>query len=92
MMKMIRRETGVRCKDESDAAEGLLECLVNGSLVMMTNAKRFLKASDGAVTTDFVVLTAGIIGLALLFIIPVLAASVEWGEAIGTVAESSVEG
>jgi hypothetical protein len=48
--------------------------------------KTFQSCEDGAVTVDFVVLTAGVIGLAMLFILPVLAEAVNWGEAIATLA------
>ncbi|MDO9525117.1 MAG: hypothetical protein Q7J57_06180 [Gemmobacter sp.] len=44
---------------------------------------------DGAVTVDFVVLTAGVIGLCMLFILPVLSESVNWGEAIATLISES---
>jgi hypothetical protein len=54
--------------------------------------KTFLTHEDGAVTVDFVVLTAGIIGLAMLFILPVLAEAVNWGEAIATLATESPGG
>jgi Flp pilus assembly pilin Flp len=53
-------------------------------------ARTFLKNDDGAVTVDFVVLTAGVIGLCMLFILPVLAESVSWGEAIAVLAQRSL--
>jgi len=52
----------------------------------------FLESEDGAVTVDFVVLTAGVIGLAMLFILPVLAEAVNWGQAIATVASRDTGG
>ncbi len=50
----------------------------------------FLAGEDGAVTVDFVVLTAGVIGLAMLFILPVLGEAVNWGEAIAVLATDSM--
>lgn len=52
--------------------------------------KTFLTREDGAVTVDFVVLTAGVIGLAMLFILPVLGEAVNWGEAIAVLATTSL--
>lgn len=53
---------------------------------MRATWKAFLSREDGAVSVDFVVLTAGVIGLALLFILPVLAEAVNWGQAIADLA------
>jgi hypothetical protein len=50
----------------------------------------FVSNEDGAVTVDFVVLTAGVIGLCMLFILPVLAEAVNWGEAIADVAQRNL--
>ena len=55
----------------------------------MKTIKLWLKDEHGAVTVDFVVLTAGVIGLCMLFILPVLAESVNWGRAIADVATSN---
>ncbi|MFN3292888.1 MAG: hypothetical protein ACK4S2_05555 [Gemmobacter sp.] len=52
--------------------------------------KSFLSREDGAVTVDFVVLTAGVIGLAMLFILPVLAEAVNWGQAIADLASRNL--
>ncbi len=49
---------------------------------MELRASRFLQDETGAVSADFVVLSAGVIGLCLLFILPVLGESVNWGQAI----------
>lgn len=54
----------------------------------MERLKNFLTRDDeGAVTVDFVVLTAGVIGLCMLFILPVLAEAVNWGQAIADLAQ-----
>ncbi|WP_154664597.1 hypothetical protein [Gemmobacter nectariphilus] len=45
---------------------------------------------DGAVSADFVVLTAGVIGLCMLFIVPVLNESVNWGQAIADLASRNM--
>jgi Flp pilus assembly pilin Flp len=57
---------------------------------MTSIARTFLQDEDGAVTVDFVVLTAGVIGLCMLFILPVLAESVNWGEAIAVLAQRNL--
>ena len=57
---------------------------------MIENIKAFARNEDGAVTVDFVVLTAGVIGLCMLFIIPVLSEAVNWGEAIGDLASQNL--
>lgn len=57
---------------------------------MTSIARTFLKDDDGAVTVDFVVLTAGVIGLCMLFILPVLAEAVSWGEAIAVLAQRNL--
>ena len=53
-------------------------------------AREFLFNDDGAVSADFVVLTAGVIGLCMLFIIPVLNESVNWGRAIADLASRNL--
>lgn len=54
----------------------------------MEKLKNFLARDDeGAVTVDFVVLSAGVIGLCMLFILPVLAEAVNWGQAIADLAQ-----
>jgi hypothetical protein len=53
---------------------------------MRRRLSKFLNCESGAVSADFVVLSAGVIGLCMLFILPVLAESVNWGEAIATLA------
>jgi hypothetical protein len=57
---------------------------------MTSETVQFLSDESGAVTVDFVVLTAGVIGLCLLFILPVLAESVEWGGAIADLAQRNL--
>jgi Flp pilus assembly pilin Flp len=57
---------------------------------MQTWIRAFGRDEDGAVTVDFVVLTAGVIGLCMLFILPVLGEAVNWGEAIAVVAQRSL--
>lgn len=57
---------------------------------MIGQLRQFLQKESGAVTVDFVVLTAGVIGLCMLFILPVLAESVTWGEAIAVLAQRSL--
>lgn len=52
--------------------------------------KGLVRDEDGAVTVDFVVLTAGVIGLCMLFILPVLAEAVNWGNAIADVAQRNL--
>lgn len=42
---------------------------------MLTRIKHFLVAEDGAVTVDWVVLTAGIVGLGILVLAPIIASS-----------------
>lgn len=49
---------------------------------MTSQSRDFMRDDDGAVTVDFVVLTGMVIGLCLLFIVPVLEASVGWGESL----------
>ena len=53
-------------------------------------ARHFLPDQDGAVSADFVVLTAGVIGLCMLFIVPVLNESVNWGQAIADLASRNM--
>lgn len=57
---------------------------------MTSRTIQFVSDETGAVTVDFVVLTAGVIGLCMLFILPVLAESVNWGEAIAVLAQRSL--
>ncbi|MDP2083790.1 MAG: hypothetical protein Q8K20_01210 [Gemmobacter sp.] len=57
---------------------------------MISHVKTLCASEDGAVTVDFVVLTAGVIGLALLFVLPVLSEAVNWGGAIATLASRSM--
>lgn len=52
--------------------------------------KGFARHEDGAVSADFVVLTGLVISFALLFILPVLDASVEWGEYIGEMGKAGL--
>jgi hypothetical protein len=59
-------------------------------IVMTSRTIQFVSDETGAVTVDFVVLTAGVIGLCMLFILPVLAESVNWGEAIAVLAQRSL--
>ena len=58
---------------------------------VMQSLKSFGPDESGAVSVDFVVLTAGVIGLAMLFILPVLSEAVNWGEAIGELASRNLE-
>lgn len=51
----------------------------------------FARDQDGAVSADFVVLTGMVIGFALLFILPVLDASVSWGEYIAELGMRSLD-
>lgn len=53
-------------------------------------ARTFIDDSSGAVSADFVVLTAGVIGLCMIFIVPVLNESVNWGQAIADLASSNL--
>lgn len=57
---------------------------------MKRAANDFMTNEDGAVSADFVVLTAGVIGLCMLFIIPVLNESVNWGQAIADLASRNL--
>lgn len=57
---------------------------------MTSETVQFLSDESGAVTVDFVVLTAGVIGLCMLFILPVLSESVEWGGAIADLAQRNL--
>jgi len=58
----------------------------------MDRLRKFLtQDEDGAVTVDFVVLTAGVIGLAMLFVLPVLSQAVNWGQAIADLTVASTE-
>lgn len=47
---------------------------------MFDRFDHFIRADDGAVTVDWVVLTAGIVGLAMAVIYPIMTQSVDWGE------------
>ncbi|MDX5357759.1 MAG: hypothetical protein LPK12_08485 [Rhodobacterales bacterium] len=58
---------------------------------MQERLKDFVDDETGAVTVDFVVLTAGVIGLCMLFIVPVLNESVEWGQAIADLATRNLD-
>jgi hypothetical protein len=71
----------VRVAPESDARG-----IGHEDIGMKRRLSKFLHCESGAVSADFVVLTAGVIGLCMLFILPVLAESVNWGEAIATLA------
>lgn len=44
----------------------------------------YLRREDGAVTVDYVVITAGVIGLCLLVTIPMFGAAIDWGDIIAT--------
>ncbi len=55
-----------------------------------TTVRRFVDDTSGAVSADFVVLTAGVIGLCMLFIVPVLNESVNWGQAIADLASRNL--
>lgn len=57
---------------------------------MTRAAKDFVQDDDGAASADFVVLTAGVIGLCMLFILPVLNESVNWGQAIADLASRNL--
>ncbi|WP_323042649.1 hypothetical protein [Gemmobacter sp.] len=57
---------------------------------MKTTVRRFVDDTSGAVSADFVVLTAGVIGLCMLFIVPVLNESVNWGQAIADLASRNL--
>jgi len=54
-------------------------------------ARHFLTDQDGAVSADFVVLTAAVIGLCMIFIVPVLNESVNWGNAIAELASRNMD-
>lgn len=58
---------------------------------MKRAARHFLTDQDGAVSADFVVLTAGVIGLCMIFIVPVLNESVNWGNAIAELASRNMD-
>lgn len=61
------------------------------------NVRGFLRGNDGAVTVDWVVLTAALIGIGMIFLVPIAFATdsvaMRIGEAIGgmTVIEESPE-
>lgn len=57
---------------------------------MKKAARTFIDDTSGAVSADFVVLTAGVIGLCMIFIVPVLNESVNWGQAIADLASSNL--
>lgn len=57
---------------------------------MKKAARTFINDDSGAVSADFVVLTAGVIGLCMIFILPVLAESVNWGQAIADLASRNL--
>lgn len=57
---------------------------------MRRAATNFVHDDGGAVSADFVVLTAGVIGLCMLFIVPVLNESVNWGQAIADLASRNL--
>jgi Flp pilus assembly pilin Flp len=75
---------------EGDVSQGQARTMTGVERAMKDIVKGFVRDEDGAVTVDFVVLTAGVIGLCMLFILPVLAEAVNWGEAIGDVAQRNL--
>lgn len=51
---------------------------------MQSVITKFLRGESGAVTVDWVVLTAGIVGLAIAIVVPIGESSVEQSSAIST--------
>lgn len=51
--------------------------------------RRLRDDDEGAVTVDWVVLTAGIVGLAMVVIYPILSESVRWGEGLAGLIEDN---
>lgn len=51
---------------------------------MITNLLRFLKTEDGAVTVDWVVLTAGLLVLGIIVVGSIQAGATETSGALGT--------
>lgn len=59
---------------------------------MRLNLHDFTREETGAVTVDWVVLTAGIVGLAMAVIYPILAESISWGEGLANQVEENTYG
>ena len=49
---------------------------------MLRHVRDFFQKETGAVTVDWVVLTAGIVGLAMAVIYPIMTSSVSWAESL----------